>query len=307
MMTALTSCPRSSDAQPSSSDAQALFTEGRAAMEKGDFSSACARFNESLKLSERASTLLNLAQCEEHQGHLVSAKDHWKRGIAELPPGDERAAISDERVRSLEKRMPHLNVKLASTLPAEARVSVDGGPGLPPTNVGNREVDPGHHTVTLTIPDMPDHTMTVEVAENETNTVTLSLTGVVASSDRRAGSSVGGMSPTRVAGVAVGIVGVVGFGVAAVTGGVLVAKNADIQRECPQRTCTPAGRQAIDSTSTLKAVNAVGWAVGIAGVASGIVMIAVGRDRAGGRSDVRTSLTVLPLAGGAGAAFAGAF
>lgn len=37
--------------------AQALFVEGRAAMERGDFPAACARFSASLSLMTRASTL----------------------------------------------------------------------------------------------------------------------------------------------------------------------------------------------------------------------------------------------------------
>src|SRR5207253_1839754 len=95
-------------------------------MENGDYRTACAKFKASLTVVERASSLLNLAQCEQHEGKLVSATKHWKKGIELLPPGDERIAASKERAAALSARLPHLTVKLTGAAPAGTRVEVDG-------------------------------------------------------------------------------------------------------------------------------------------------------------------------------------
>src|SRR4051812_20590270 len=65
--------------------AEVLFREGREAVDRGDFTTGCARFAGSLKLTQRPGPLLNLANCEEHQGHLVAALARWREGIALLP------------------------------------------------------------------------------------------------------------------------------------------------------------------------------------------------------------------------------
>src|SRR5262245_60514235 len=72
--------------------AEALFKEGRAALERGDYATACPKFSESLKLANRAGTLFNLAQCDEHDRHYLAAIARWKQGIALLDPKDERSA-----------------------------------------------------------------------------------------------------------------------------------------------------------------------------------------------------------------------
>src|ERR1700759_4574704 len=56
--------------------ADALFKEGRAAFDKGDFPTACAKFDASEAASPAPGTLLNLTVCEEKVGHLVASKKH---------------------------------------------------------------------------------------------------------------------------------------------------------------------------------------------------------------------------------------
>src|SRR5262249_50798845 len=124
-------------AAQSTNDAQAqtLFTEGRTALQKGDYRTACAKFAQSLALVQRGSTLLNLAQCEQHEGKLVAAAAHWKEGISLLPPGDERLAISKERLAALAPRLPHLTVTLSAPAPPGTRIEVDGS-AVPLADIG---------------------------------------------------------------------------------------------------------------------------------------------------------------------------
>lgn len=87
---------------------EALFRAGREAVDRGDYTTGCAKFAASLRLTQRASPLLNLANCEEHQGRLVSALAHWTEGIARLPKGDERIESSRQRAEALGRRIPRL-------------------------------------------------------------------------------------------------------------------------------------------------------------------------------------------------------
>src|SRR5262249_26050543 len=62
--------------------ADALFKEGRAAFDKGDYPTACAKFEASLVVDPAIGTLLNLAVCEEKIGKLVASRKH----LGELVP-----------------------------------------------------------------------------------------------------------------------------------------------------------------------------------------------------------------------------
>lgn len=53
--------------------AQALFDQGKSAMAAHDYAQACSKFKESYRLQEGLGTLLNLADCYEHEGKLASA------------------------------------------------------------------------------------------------------------------------------------------------------------------------------------------------------------------------------------------
>ncbi|MFO0567610.1 MAG: hypothetical protein U0263_18270 [Polyangiaceae bacterium] len=50
--------------------AEALFNAGRDAVKAGDYPTACAKFRESNRLDPAPGTVLNLADCEEHLGHV---------------------------------------------------------------------------------------------------------------------------------------------------------------------------------------------------------------------------------------------
>jgi hypothetical protein len=289
---AIASPSRAAAEDPNVAKAQALFAEGRTALEKGDFTAACAKFNGSLALVERASTLLNLAQCEEKLGKLTGALKHWKTGIALLPAGDPRLAISKERAAALEARVPRLSGSLGPRPPAGARVEIDGlevpleglAAGVP--------LDPGRHVVAVFGPGGAEQRTTVDLVEKERRTVSLSISAP-------AEPPPAAPSATRGAGFAVLGVGLASGVLAGITGGMLVAKNASIQKHCDvivggTHYCDATGRSLIDGAGPLKVVNAIGWGVGLAGVAAGVTMIVVG-----GKAQASVAPTALPGGGGA--------
>jgi hypothetical protein len=278
-------------ARPAAADAgdnpkaHALFLEGRAALDKGDYPTACAKFTASLALAERASALLNLAQCEQIQGRLVAALAHWQKGIALLPPGDDRVAVSRERAAALAARVPRFTLELDAAAPPGTRVEVDGADADLADLRSGKPLDPGRHTIVLIAPGHAEQRATVILVEREAKTVTLAISPPIASS---------GGSAVRTAGFAIGGVGVASLIVAGVTGGMLVARNATIQADCPNKVCSRAGFDLINGGGPLEIANAVAWGVGLAGIATGVIMVAVGH----GPKATQIAPTALPGGGG---------
>lgn len=70
--------------------------------------------------------MLNLASCEEHQGHLIFALAHWTEAIALLPRNDERIESSRQRAEALGRRIQRLTVNLAPSPPSGTKITLDG-------------------------------------------------------------------------------------------------------------------------------------------------------------------------------------
>jgi hypothetical protein len=273
--------------------AQALFVEGRAAMDRGDYPTACAQFTASLALMTRASTLLNLAQCETHEGQLVNAAKHLNQGLELLPPDDERLAISKERGAALARRVAHLTVKLGKGTPAAARVEIDGVDTSASTLLAGVPANPGRHVIVLSLPGQDNQTSTVDLVEGDAKTVTLGVQETAAVEAPR--PVVARSSTRRTAGFVLGGIGVAGLIGAGVTGGILVSKNSAINSACPGKRCSSDGLALIESTKSLNVVNGVAWGVGLAGLASGVVLVVLSR---GDGAAAAVAPTALPGGGG---------
>src|ERR1041384_3389916 len=96
-------------AEPSDADrtlAAALFREGKALMDKSDFTPACAKLEESERLDPGGGTLLNLALCHEKQGRAATAWGEFIEalGIARRDHRQARAELAEEHIAKLETR-----------------------------------------------------------------------------------------------------------------------------------------------------------------------------------------------------------
>lgn len=292
----------------SEAEAQRLFLEGRDAVERGDYAKGCPKFEESLKIIRRASTLLNLAQCEDHAGRLRPALDYWNEGAKQLDPTDERLALARKRIAELEARVPKLTVSLASTAPAGVVVRVDGEP-LPAEEIGTaRQMDPGAHEVVLLVPGQPEQRLPVELAEGDRKEVLLQVTpgggGMTIKQGASPSKADRPMTPRRTLGLVIGGVGVAGLVAAGITGAMVISRDGTIREECPDKQCTPAGRDAIEGMGPLLVVNAVTFGVGLAGLGAGAWLFFTGGDEGGAGS---TALRVAPRPGGGAVELRGSF
>ena len=78
--------------------AKQLFFEAHEATDRGDDATACRKFEESLLLFRRASTLLNLGECSERLGKVATALRYWTQAAALLESSDPRMALTKQHI-----------------------------------------------------------------------------------------------------------------------------------------------------------------------------------------------------------------
>src|SRR5262245_30287040 len=147
--------------------AEKLFNEGREARDKGDAATACAKFGESLALVKRASTLVNLATCEEKLGKLKSSIDHAREAMTMLPLTDERLPAGKEVLERAGQRAPRVTLKLPGDAPADARVKLDGADVDRAALATPLTLDPGDHVVIVSATGRADATTKVKLVEGQ--------------------------------------------------------------------------------------------------------------------------------------------
>jgi len=249
--------------------AEALFREGRAAAQKGNWDVACPKFRESERLDPAAGTLLNLADCEEHRNKVATAWQLFRQVVESLPESDERVPLAKRRAAELERRLPHLTVRLVGPPVSGAKV-VRNDVELSEASLGSAlPVDPGTYQIVVTGPGRQMTTASVAVAE-----------GARSSIDVRTGAEVVDTSvegPPRsghTAGWVAAGVGVVGLGVGTVAGILTLDRRSTVDANCTaDKRCNAVGYDAAQSGKTLGVVTTAGLLLGAAGVGVGAYIL----------------------------------
>ena len=127
-----------------------LFRAGRAAAAAGDDKTACERFAQSDALQPAPGTQLNLGACEAKQGHLLAAREHFRKAGAEFKPDDVRRAVAINSANDLTDRLPVLTVHAADGVPAGVQVTLDGAPLDLKVLEHGIELDPGTTKLVVT-------------------------------------------------------------------------------------------------------------------------------------------------------------
>jgi hypothetical protein len=104
-------------------------------------------------------------------------------------------------------------------------------------------------------------------------------------------------------GFVIGGIGVAGVATAAVTGAILLSRDAEIEENCPDKRCNAEGRELIDGSQPLLVANAIAWGVGIVGLGVGTWLV-LSSDAP---SEPVTAFGPRLVPGGAGVGFARSF
>jgi hypothetical protein len=285
-----------------------LFRQGRALATADDYPHACPKFAESPRLDPAAGTLLNLADCEEHIGHLASAWEHFKELSDELPSTDERKEIALERARLLERRLPRLTIELSFDTAPDATVWRDTvelgraslGVALP--------VDPGEHTVLVIQPGHVRRPSTFGLAEGQSRVLVVGP-GEVIPLQGAATAEVGAPSTShggkRTAGWIVGGVGIAALATGAYFGVSALEKRGDSDAHCNNGVCSDAASvQAYEDAKGYARVADVGLGIGIVAVAvAGYLLLTSGSAESPTAKLPPRRLALEPRPGGFGLAW----
>lgn len=280
--------------------AEALFEKGRTAMDKGDYATACAAFEESNRLDPAPGTLFNQADCEEKRGHLATAWQLFDLAISKIPETDERRESVQDRADSLKARLPHLTITLGPGAPPDSKVMRDQFEVRPVTFGVSIPVDPGAHTIIVTAPGRAESRVAVQLAEGESKEIAVEPgpaagATVASTGPAQADTSPKGHFNKRTAGYVIGGIGVAGIGTALVLGAVALGKKSTVNQHCDAttRVCdSPEGLDAASSGSTIATVSTVSFIVGAAATGLGVYFVLTSND------GDKTSVGAIPRRGG---------
>jgi hypothetical protein len=250
--------------------AEELFRQGRAASQKQDFTTACAKFRESNRLDPAVGTVFNIADCEEKLGRLATSWTLFQEVVQRLPNDDERRTIASERARSLEGRVPTLTIHLAHSDRDDVVVRRDGvvlGAASLETAL---PVDPGEHTVMVEAPGTQSAVFTSRVGAGEHASLEVKV-GTVSTATQQGLATLGGSSPaadqpSHTAAYVVGGIGVAGLVTGVVAGLIVLSKKSTVDSECVGKVCSQAGVNAASSGKTFGVVTTVGLLTGALGL-----------------------------------------
>ncbi|HEV8549269.1 MAG TPA: hypothetical protein VGQ57_09575 [Polyangiaceae bacterium] len=283
--------------------AGALFEKGVADLEAKRFDSACPAIEESQRIDPRPGTLFTLAECLAGWGRVASAVARYQE-YADLVPllspqqqarHRDRLATAHAQLTKLKPTVPTLTLVLSANAPAGTTVTRNGetlgsaalGLALP--------VDPGTYAIVTRAPGASERSTSVTLALGEAKRLELETgaapvnanaapeplppapSSVVPVATKVPAATPSG-SGRRTAAYVAGGVGIAGVALGTVTGILVLGKKQTVSNNCVGHDCNDTGYSAAQSGKTLGLVSTIGFGVGIAGLATGVVLLLTGSD-----------------------------
>lgn len=297
--------------------ARTIGQDGVMLADQGHCAQAIEKLGQAEKLHHAPTTALRMAECEIEIGRVVAGTERLERLLREPQPAGTPAAFvaayakADRLLYAARPRIANLRISVKGPAPSVAVVQVDGD-AVPSVLIdGDRPTDPGAHTVTVTSRGWLPSSAKISLKDGEAGAVTVTLqpdpNAPVADANGNAGDPTRGDgrggNTNKLVWVALGV-GVVGIAVGAIGGGIVASKTSSLDTDCVDKAC-PASRQSdIDAASTWATVSTVGFVVGGAGIATGVVLYLLGRSRPSSQT-ARPSVT--PVLGATGFGLDGRF
>lgn len=291
--------PAFADTASDQAAAEALFSEGRRLVGEGKYAEACPKFVESQRLDPAPGTLVNLGGCYEKNGQTASAWATFKlaASLAAQKGRTDYETTARQHVSSLEPLLSMLTIVVpADVVVAGLVVTRDG------SSVGNAEwglaipVDPGTHAIEASAPKKKKWSSNAKVEGNAAK-VQVSIpaledddTGI-----RGGGGTSGGGGSRRMIGLVVGGAGLVAIGVGSFFGLQAKSKQDDALTHCRTDTlCTAEGVSLGSDAKSAATLSTIMFGVGLAAVATGIVLYVTAPSGASSPSTVAVRVSPGP-------------
>lgn len=306
------------EAEERKSEAQRLFMAGQAALEKGDNPTACSLMRQSLGLFAVANSLFNVAKCDEADGKLLLALEHWRRGLSLIDPTDKRTPVVQKSIDALEARIPRIQL----VIPPKSRplaVFLDDEEVSEEKLQAPIFVEPGKHVfvvhkagrkdkrIELLLNEKERTEVVAEPGESDGSVPALPTASASVTPPPPPPPSGSGLRTGGFVALGVGGVGLIG---AITTGAVVLSNRSAIQEACPDGQCKGAVPDDIqtrsDSQKALVPLNGLFWGLGIAGVGAGVAMLVLS---SGSGKKAPEKAQIVPMIGpnGAGIGLLGRF
>ena len=260
--------------------ARALAAEGFQALQRGDYDVAEDRFRRADTLVHAPTLVVDRGRALMGMRRYVAAQEQFelvlREGVPDDAPPSWKTAL-EEAAALLEQVKPKV-AWLTVAVPdvANAEVKLDGQP-IPHAALGvRRAADPGTRTIDVSAPGYLPRQLTVELYEGGEEAVEVSLEPLPEDQSptppppTTAEQDQVPLRPLPYAALGVGGVGLV---VGSVAGALAIKKHADLAAVCSGEHCTANQQSAIDTYHRLGWTSGVGFAVGLAGATTGLVLL----------------------------------
>lgn len=281
--------------------ARDLATQGAQAFEAGDYARASDFFRRAHELVPAPSIALLRARSLAKLGQLLEAIDIYEQTARFKLPDDAPEAYSQavETARSemedVRRRLPRLKLMLIGVGSNEhPQVSMDDKP-TPDALLGvERPINPGPHRIEARVGGQLRASRELEISEGQSYQIELDVRPVEAPKPAALPAVVSDSPPQNTHGwrktggyVALGV-GALGLGIGTYTGIVALHHKSELDDVC-KPSCPPSSAADIDSFRSNRTISYVSFGVGIAAVATGITLLALG-----GPSEEHLAIRALP-------------
>lgn len=268
--------------------ARALGQDGVMLADQGKCPQAIEKLARAEKLHHAPTTALRLAECEIEVGRLVAGTERLERLVREPLAPSAPAAFTAAQARaqtvlgSAQPRIATLHITVKAPAGTAYTVTVDDEPVPGAMIDADRPTDPGTRKLAASAKGFRPASAEVTLKEGESSSAQLTLEpdpnavaeSAASTETTRSTTPEGGRS--IVPWIAIGV-GVAGVALGAVSGAIVASKASDLSDTCPNNRCPAGSQDKIDSASSWATVSTVGFVVGGVGIASGVVMLLLGK------------------------------
>lgn len=279
--------------------AKALFQQGLNDMEANRYEAACPAIEASFKMDPRLGTLFTLAECESFRGRIATAVaryDEYLSLFVRLPPDQqanqgERPKIAEGKRTALRSKVPYLTLSLPPGTTPGTMVKRDGVTVSEAALNVSLPIDPGEHEIITESPTRGIAKQRIKIDIGEKKTVLVSLPRELPEKSASSAAPVpveggdssrseGSRRRMRAAAFAAGGVGILATAVGGITGALALSKQSTINAHCmdidaKNALCDHEGKAAADSAQALGLASTIGFGVGLAGIAGGVLLFAL--------------------------------
>jgi len=275
------------------SQADIHFKAGLEKMRQGQFDIACPELLESYRLDPVPGALFTVAECEASWGKPATAIEHYEAFVNMLAPldqarrdkFDERRRIALEKIGALTNAAPELEIDVAPTAPTHLVVKRNDAVVEASAYGVKKRVDVGRYLVTAELDGRIVWQRQLALAERDKARIDVpwpplaSPRESAAPATKESTSGANGLdkpradSSSRTWLYVTGGFGALGLTTGLVAGALALGQKSKIDDNCPNQTCNPEGRSAVDRAKREALISTVGFSVGLAGATAATVLL----------------------------------